>query len=347
MNKNDEKELFIISILKKCASHIRTSVKILFIIAIAGMIILGITSYIYKPIYSVTLNDELLGYTQDKNALQSRINEYIRQGDGGNIAFIQVENMPKYQLCLLKKSIETNDDEIYEKVVNQGTTYYRYYALLNDGEEKYFFSTFEQAENVVETLKEKDSANVDKLTVVEKYNTENAEYSEVEPTIESLYEKKVVVVQKTTTASTQKTGTAVGASGMNNSSTVVDLGITLIKPVSGTITSRYGLRSRDNHKGLDIGASYGTSIVAAAGGTVTTSAYGYNGGYGNYVIISHGNGIQTLYGHCSSLCVSQGETVTQGQLIAKVGSTGLSTGNHCHFEVRVNGVTQNPQNYVY
>ena len=101
------------------------------------------------------------------------------------------------------------------------------------------------------------------------------------------------------------------------------------------------------HKGIDIGANKGTPIYAAASGTVYVSQYGYNGGYGNYVILSHGNGVQTLYGHCSELCVSVGEYVSQGQLIAKVGSTGDSTGNHLHFEVRVNGVAQDPQNYVY
>ena len=308
------------------------------------MMILGISTYIYQPIYSVTLNDEFIGYTQNKSALQARINDYIKQGDGGNVAFIQVENMPEYKLCLLKKDISTNDDEIYNTVIGQGTTYYRYYALLKDGEEKYYFTTFDDAEKVINTLKDKNSANVDKLTIVEKYNTENAQYAEIDGAVDKLYEKKVVVVK---TVASSGGGSGIGASGMNTSSTVVDLGINLIRPVSGVITSRYGPRSRDNHKGLDIGTSYGTPIYAAAAGTVSTSAYGYNGGYGNYVIINHGNGVQTLYAHCSSLCVSQGEKVSQGQLIAKVGSTGISTGNHLHFEVRVKGITQDPQNYVY
>lgn len=335
--------MFIIRILKRCAAHIRTSAKVLIIVAIAGLIITGLALYIYKPTYSVSLNGEFIGYTREKGTLQAKINSYLGQGDGDNVAFIQVDNMPEYNLCLLKKDVQTNDDEIYNKVISQGTTYYRYYALLKDGEEKYFFSTFDEAEAIINELKEKNSANVDKLTVVEKYNTQKEEFAEKEACVASLYEKKVVKVVQT--ASTG--GSAVAASGMNQSSTVVSLGISLIRPVSGTVTSRYGLRSSNNHKGIDIGASYGASIVAAAGGTVTTAAEGYNGGYGNYVIISHGNGVQTLYGHCSSLCVSVGETVSQGQVIAKVGSTGRSTGNHLHLEIRVNGVTQNPQNYLY
>lgn len=311
------------------------------IIVIAAIIVTGLALYIYKPTYSVSLNGEFIGYTRNKSELQSRINNYIEQGDKQNVAFIQIDNMPEYELCMLKNDVATNDEEIYNKVVNQGTIYYRYYALLNDGEEKYYYSSFDEAEQVVEELKDKDSANVDKLTIEEKYNTTIAEFAEIETSVADLYEKKIVVQTK------KSGGSGIGASGMNTSSNVVNIGISLVKPVSGTITSRYGLRSRDNHKGLDIGASYGTPIYAAAAGTVTTSEYGYNGGYGNYIIISHGNGVQTLYGHCSSLCIEEGTYVAQGELIAKVGSTGISTGNHLHFEVRVNGVTQDPQNYVY
>ena len=150
-------------------------------------------------------------------------------------------------------------------------------------------------------------------------------------------------------ATTSYGSSGIGVKGMNNSKNVVSLGISLIKPVSNyqLITSRFGWRSRDNHKGMDIAAAAGTAIYAAAAGTVTTASYGWGGGYGNYIIINHGKGVQTLYGHCSSLNVSQGQYVSQGQLIARVGSTGQSTGNHLHFEVRVNGIAQDPQNYVY
>lgn len=312
------------------------------IISIAAIIVTGLALYIYKPTYSVTLNGEFIGYTRDKSKLQSKINKYMEQGDKQNVAFIQIDNMPEYELCMLKKDVSTNDDEIYNKVINQGTTYYRYYALLNDGEEKFYFPSFENAEQVVDELKQKDSANVDKLTIEEKYDTQLAEFAEIEDSVKDLYKKKVV--KKVTTGSS-----GIGVKGMNNSKTVVDLGISLIKPVASykQISSRFGWRSRDNHKGLDIAADRGTAIHAAASGTVTTSQYGYGGGYGNYIIITHGNGVQTLYGHCSELCVSAGEYVSQGQLIAKVGSTGVSTGNHLHFEVRVDGIAQDPQNYIY
>ena len=121
-------------------------------------------------------------------------------------------------------------------------------------------------------------------------------------------------------------------------------------PASSRITSPYGYRIlfgvRDFHTGVDIGASTGTNIVAAESGTVILANYGWNGGYGNYIIISHGNGITTRYAHASKLYVQAGQTVSRGQVIAAVGTTGNSTGPHLHFEVRINGSHTNPLNYV-
>ena len=125
-----------------------------------------------------------------------------------------------------------------------------------------------------------------------------------------------------------------------------------IWPVYGNITSSFGYRyifgSYSYHSGIDIAAPYGTGIQAADGGTViwAGTGTGSNWSYGNYVIIDHGNGYQTYYAHCSSLLVSVGDKVYQGQTIARVGSTGRSTGNHCHFQVKINGTTVNPLSYL-
>lgn len=297
---------------------------------------IGAISYIYKPIYSVTLNGELIGYSEDKSKLQERINEYIEKGNGKNIAFVEINELPEYKLCFLKKNINTNDEEIFNKVIEDGQIYYKYYAIAVSNQEKFYVSTFEEAEEVIKQLKNKNSNNKNKLAIVEKYEKELKDFTNVENCVAKLYEKKVV-----------QTSYAVAATGMNTSGKKVELGISLIRPISGVVTSRFGARWGSNHKGLDIGAPKGTAIKAAAGGTVTVSSYGYNGGYGNYVIISHGNGIQTVYAHCTDLNVKVGEKVSQGQVIATVGSTGRSTGNHLHLEIRVNGVAQNPQNYLY
>ena len=119
-------------------------------------------------------------------------------------------------------------------------------------------------------------------------------------------------------------------------------------PCSGSITSYFGYRKifggRSYHSGIDIAGSYGSTIKAADGGKVTFA--GYKGNYGYLIIITHDNGTQTYYGHNSSLLVSAGTKVYQGQAIAKMGSTGRSTGNHCHFEVRVGGKAVNPLSYL-
>lgn len=125
----------------------------------------------------------------------------------------------------------------------------------------------------------------------------------------------------------------------------------MIWPVgSSSITSYFGYRSSPTagassyHRGLDIGASAGSSIWAAASGTVTTASY--NSAMGNYIVISHGNGVCTVYEHCSALYVSAGQSVSQGETIAAVGSTGISTGAHLHFGVTVGGDYVNPLYYV-
>jgi len=111
-------------------------------------------------------------------------------------------------------------------------------------------------------------------------------------------------------------------------------------PTSGTVSSGYGPRSSGNHQGIDILAPHGANVYAADSGTVITSTYG--GGYGNYVVISHGNGTTTLYAHLSSRSVNVGSSVSKGQVIGLVGSTGRSTAPHVHFEVTVNGSRVDP-----
>ena len=335
--------MFKINILRKVAVTTRKSIKLVITILLSIIILIGLVVIFYNPTYEVSLKGEVIGYTSNKSDLQEKINSYIAEDEENNVAFVQIDAMPTYKLCLLKKDVSTNDDEIYAKVTENSTPYYKYYAITEDKKEKFYLSNFEDAEKVIDELEEKDSANQDKLGIVEKYGKELKEFTSVDTCVSKLYEKKVVV-KKTTysapSASNYSTGTSSG---------YVDIGISLINPVSGIITSRYGSNDsvRDHsHSGLDIAAPYGTPIKAAASGTVTYSGNAGDG-FGNYVIISHGNGVTTVYAHCSQLLVSAGQTVSQGDIIAKVGSTGNSTGNHLHLEVRKNGVNYNPQNYVY
>ena len=335
---------------KKVIIQTRRGIKFIILSAIAAFLVIGAIAFLYKPTYSVFINGEQVGYTENKSSLQHKINDYVEKGEGeNNVAFVQVENMPEYKLCLLKKNITTNDDEIFNIVKEQGVPYYRYYAILDNQEEEVYISSFEEAENVISELKSKNSSNISNLTIQEKYETEVKDFTTKEDAVAKLYVepvKQVTVASRNSSSSTKTTGSVNTSS--KTSTAKASLGITLIKPISGTITSKFGAGSsirRSSHTGLDISAPKGTAIKAAASGTVTFS--GYKGSYGNMIVISHGNGVQTYYAHCSALYLSAGASVSQGQVIAAVGSTGNSTGPHLHLEVRVNGVAYNPQNYLY
>ena len=169
-----------------------------------------------------------------------------------------------------------------------------------------------------------------KALVVESVNGE--EVSRVETSAEVIKEPvtRVVTIGTARVAPSEKSGDS--SSG-------------LICPLTKgkfTVSAYYG--DGRNHKGIDLAANKGTAIFAAASGTVTYS--GYDGDYGYSVVIDHGNGMKTRYAHASYLCVKKGDVVAQGNMIAAVGRTGYSTGNHLHFEVIINGTRVNPAPYI-
>ena len=323
----------------------RKSIKLTILLFISILLIICAVVLFFKPIYTVSINGEQVGYSKNKTKLQKNINDYMENGDGdANLAFVQIEALPEYKLCLLKRNVVTNDDEILEKVKQSGVKYYKYYAILLGEEEKAYVADFAKAEEVVNKLKEKESTNIDQITITEIYDVELKEFTEVDTVVANLYVKKVEEPKKqVVTASSGKVNTS-----FNISYKKVPLGIDLIKPISGVITSRFAADSRirsNLHTGLDIAAPRNTPIKAAASGTVTFS--GTKGSYGKLIVISHGNGVETYYGHCNKLYATVGQQIKQGEVIAAVGSTGNSTGNHLHLEIRVNGVAYNPQNYLY
>ncbi len=196
----------------------------------------------------------------------------------------------------------------------------------------------------VETLQAELTAS--KSTAVSQKSTIEAKKAEIAKSNEET-EKMIDELQADAdalVATIQSTG--------SSSTNSVYTGGELLWPTPSTsyITSKFGYRIhpiygyRKFHTGIDIGAYSGSAIVAANSGTVILS--GWNGGYGKCIVVDHGGGITTLYAHCSSLLVGYGQTVSRGQQIARVGSTGNSTGPHLHFEVRLNGAYKNPLNYV-
>lgn len=291
----------------------------------------------YKVLYKVTIFGKEVGYVTNKNEFEKLLNEQIINPSDENIAYVDIEELPKYQLVLASNSKESNEEEIYNKVSDMAVRTYKVYGIAINNNESVYVNTIEEAEETVSKIKEEYANKLDEIEIsVNEIYTKSID--EVEQTVEvaSAIQTAEVEVQEAV-KEIQKIKAA-----------TLDGVYFAVRPVSGTITSRYGANEsiRDHtHKGMDIAAPYGTKIVAAAKGKVTYS--GWMGGYGNLIIITHENEIQTYYGHCSKLHVKVGEEVEAGDTIASVGSTGFSTGNHLHFEIRKNGNQINPQKYLY
>lgn len=163
------------------------------------------------------------------------------------------------------------------------------------------------------------------------YIRKDVVYINGEEVTETVHERTIIKepVTKVTVLGTKLTGVGTGS---------------FIRPTYGALSSRYGQRWNRQHQGIDIAADTGTDIVAADDGKVEFA--GWESGYGNLVKLTHGNGYTTYYGHCSKILVSEGAVVEKGQVIAKVGSTGRSTGPHLHFEVRKDNIPQNPLEFI-
>ena len=248
--------------------------------------------------------------------------------------------MPEYKFKLVDKSEQTNEETILAKLKDNSETTYKLYAVTLDGEQKAVLASLEEAEKIVDEMTEKYEDDLElNIGIVDVITTDKEDESTVKvakATLDTDIENKIEEIEE-----------EIEIKQEIESHTVQGVYLQ-VTPVSGIITSRFGNRESirsSGHTGLDIAAPYGTAIKAAASGTVKFA--GYSGGYGYVVKMSHGNGIETYYGHCSKLYVSTGQKIEAGDTIAAVGSTGNSTGNHLHFEVRVNGSEVNPQNYLY
>jgi murein DD-endopeptidase MepM/ murein hydrolase activator NlpD len=174
----------------------------------------------------------------------------------------------------------------------------------------------------LEAARERERVSLDQLTAAERADAEE---------IDALQEVSADLAAKIRAAQAHSTVQHVSGAGF-------------IWPVNAPITSPFGWRWGRMHEGIDLGAAYGTPIAAAASGVVIYA--GWEGGYGNLVVIDHGGGLATAYGHQSRIAVSVGQSVSQGETIGYVGSTGHSTGPHLHFEVRVNGQAVDPLGYL-
>lgn len=322
--------------------YFKKSFKLITLLIIAAAIAVSIILIKYKPVYKVTFFGEEVGYITNKNGFEKIIEDDILTSDEVNVAYITLDSLPSYEFKWIDKTCNTNEQEILDKIAKSSETTYKMYAITLDGNNQSYVNTMEEAEEVVKKIKEDNSKGDLKLGITEVYTTNLEELNTVKVAdAENSISNTVNEAKKQEEAQKKQ-------EQVKNNKTFNGVYFS-VKPVTGTITSRFGSKEsirKSAHKGIDIGAPNGTPIYAAADGTVTYASYN-SGGYGNLVIISHGNGIETYYGHCSKLYVKKGQSVSAGDNIAAVGSTGRSTGNHLHFEIRQNGSQINPQRYVY
>ena len=329
VKKQGEKRSVLFISKNKIKYYTKEMAKILKLITIALVIIMLILIVKYKPLYKVTINGESVGYINNKKAFETLVSEEILENKGESVAFVDLNSNVEYEYEFVDRDEEPNEEKIFETIKNNVKTTYQIFAITLDGENRGYTNTLEEAETVVNQIKKEYNKDLELNIGINKIYTESLDTQSIELATKSLEDKIDTKIK-------EKKSTVNGI-------------VLAYKPVTGgSISSRYGVSSRirsSDHTGLDVAASSGTDIVAAASGEVTFS--GWKGSYGYLVIISHGNGVETWYGHCSKLYVSQGETVEGGETIALVGSTGNSTGPHLHLEVRINGTHVNPQNYLY
>ena len=315
--------------IKKFKFYTKETTKYLNIVLIAIGFIISIILIKYKPMYEVKISGESIGYIENKQAINETIKNNIEDLNQANIENIELTKKPEYELKLVEKSQEKNDDEIIVALQKELEITYKYYEIASKDEVIEKVEDKETAEKLVNEIKELSDSEIN-LTINEK--TTNA-LEEVQ--IDKLEVAKANTIEKLNIDTTEE------ISNIN--------GIKIATlPVTGTISSRYGVSSKirvSTHTGLDIATATGTPIKTVADGTVTFAAY--SGSYGYLVKVDHGNGVETWYGHTSKMLVKAGQEVKSGDTIALVGSTGNSTGPHLHFEVRINGEHVNPQKYLY
>ncbi len=286
--------------------------------------------------YKITIGSSELGYINEKQNLNDYIDSIIEKEK--NIAFIDLKETVQIKLELVNRDVENSEDKIKKGIKENITVQYTTYAITCEGINIAYVSTKEEAEQTIQNLEEYD----EKLGILQVYSEEYNNIAAID--IKEAENEVIKAIQKKSSTNTVKIAKA------NSKGSIQGVKFT-VKPISGTITSRFGGRTSPggigstNHKGLDIAAKAGTAIKAAAAGTVTFA--GYKGSLGNLIMIDNGNGVETYYAHCSKLYVSKGQKVKAGDKIAAVGQTGTATGPHLHLEIHVNGKAVNPQKYVY
>ena len=315
---------------------------------------IGFMAWKFKFVYMVEMGGVELGLVNDRDKFEKDVKDTLENLEEPVVSAKLQEN-PKYSLRLVDKDdIDVDDNYVFAKVEEKIEKTYRYYNIKEDDKLLAKVSTKEERDNLLKELEE--GKQVKDLKVEEEETKEyyiisydeakqlaSTNVDNIENEKKSKLAKEKIEKRNTNIVKNIRKGGTVSASSSSNASAMLG-SLSFRRPLNSSRVSA-GYLGYPGHRGIDFPSPQGTPVMAAESGTVTTVMYS-NKSYGNRVIIDHGNGISTLYGHNSTIGVSLGQKVSKGQTIAGVGSTGNSTGNHVHFEIRINGKPINPTSYV-
>lgn len=296
----------------------------------------------YKPTLKVSLNDKFIGYFSSEEEFEDVYNTLVsekQQTDPNVKVFLEKE--PNFNTCYIRDSLITSQN-VYTSLRAEVKTEYTIYNVAINNEKKMTFNNQDDANKYVANLKkevpkvksEVTSEKVSDLGEMTSIEIADNIFKDVVSRNKPVIRTNNVVRTANTTTATASASTATVASAQGG-----------IWPTTARyVSSPFGYRGGALHTGMDIAGRGGDPVYAYKTGLVTFSGWG--GSYGYMLKVDHGNGISTWYAHCSKLLVNAGDSVQMGQTIAKEGSTGNSTGNHVHFELRINGKAVNPAPYI-
>ena len=258
--------------------YTKEAMKTLKLITIGSAIVITVVCIKYRPVYKVTISGETIGYIENRELIEKKIEKYIDSTEG-NIAFREIAVLPEYEFKLVNRDKNVNNQDVMLAIENLTTTTYKFYAVTSDGEQKAVVSSKEEAESIINEIKTDLNKDVDlKLGIVEVFKENKSEVSNKETATNILKEFKVAKVTEYENKKAEEAKKKAAAARAKSFASVATSaptgnlnGLALAIPVNGTVSSRFGSRggSRSSiHTGLDICTSSGTGIRPVAAGTV-------------------------------------------------------------------------------
>jgi murein DD-endopeptidase MepM/ murein hydrolase activator NlpD len=297
----------------------------------------------YKPTLKVTLNNKFLGYFANEEEFEDVYNTLVAEKKQLDPEVkVYLESEPAFEDAYIRDALIAKQN-VYTALREEIKTEFTIYHVNINDKKEMTFNNKDDANKYVEDLK-KEVPKVKSEVICEKVNalSEMTSLEVANNIFKDVVSRNKPVIVRQPTYYPPATTTSATASADIASVAAAQGGIW--PTTTRYISSPYGWRGASMHTGIDLAGPRGLPIYAYKSGLVTFS--GWNGNYGYMVKVDHGNGVSTWYAHSSQLLVNAGDTVSQGQTIALMGSTGWSTGSHLHFEIRINGGAVNPYPYI-